>query len=133
MRSGLLFADGNLTWSANTAPKANEDGILTAQEVSTLDLRKAQIVTLSACETGLGEIKGSEGVYGLQRSFKLAGAKMIIISLWQVPDKETSEFMIYFYKFMMRKKDPKIAFSAAQKEMNKKYAPYFWAAFVLVD
>lgn len=88
---------------------------------------------LSACETGLGDIKGSEGVFGLQRAFKMAGAQYLIMSLWQVPDKETAEFMGYFYKTLTKKKDIKYAFQKAQRIMSKKYDPYFWAAFVLID
>jgi CHAT domain-containing protein len=96
-RSGLLFAGGNLSWQGKDRPQGTDDGILTAYEVSTLDLSKTKLVVLSACETGLGEIKGNEGVYGLQRAFKKAGVEYIIMSLWQVPDKETSEFMQMFY------------------------------------
>ncbi|MCB0479135.1 MAG: CHAT domain-containing protein, partial [Crocinitomicaceae bacterium] len=88
---------------------------------------------LSACETALGEIKDSEGVYGLQRSFKMAGAKFLIMSLWQVPDKETSEFMINFYSNLTLTKDIRNAFHKTQKEMSEKYDPYFWGAFVLIE
>ncbi|MBK6834958.1 MAG: CHAT domain-containing protein [Bacteroidetes bacterium] len=134
MRSGLVLAGANDVWERNPLAEG-EDGILTAQEVSTLDMQKTKLVVLSACETGLGDIKGSEGVYGLQRAFKMAGVKNIIMSLWQVPDKETSEFMITFYKKLTSKNnaDVKTAFNETQKEMRKKYDPYFWAAFVLVE
>ena len=88
---------------------------------------------MSACETGLGDIKGSEGVYGLQRAFKMAGVNYIIMSLWQVPDKETEEFMTKFYKKLMKNNDIKLSFTETQKEMRKKYDPYFWAAFVLIE
>jgi hypothetical protein len=76
-----------------------------------LDLSKTELVVLSACETGLGDIQGSEGVYGLQRGFKSAGVKNMIITLWQIPDKESSEFMGMFYtKWLKDKKDISAAF-----------------------
>lgn len=133
MRSGLALAGANDVWSQQVKNDSIEDGVLTAEEVSNIDLRKTELVVMSACESGLGDIQGSEGVYGLQRSFKMAGVDFIIMSLWQVPDKETEEFMTIFYKNLAKKKDIKKAFSKTQKAMRKKYDPYFWAAFVLVE
>ena len=132
MRSGLVLAGANNVWYESVAGNDN-DGILTAQEVSELDMAKTRLIVLSACETALGDIKGSEGVYGLQRAFKMAGAKFIIMSLWQVPDKETVEFMETFYSKLLKIKEIKMAFSETQKEMRQKYDPYFWAAFVLIE
>lgn len=132
MRSGLALAYANDVWQRPSLAKG-EDGILTAQEVSTMNLCKTDLVVLSACETGLGDIKGSEGVFGLQRAFKMAGVKNIIMSLWQVPDKETAEFMEFFYKNLVKEKEIKNAFKKTQMTMRKKYAPYYWAAFVLVE
>ncbi|MFT4599880.1 MAG: CHAT domain-containing protein/tetratricopeptide (TPR) repeat protein, partial [Arenicella sp.] len=132
MRSGLVFAGANDVWSQQKTDSL-DDGVLTAQEVAHVDMRKTELVVLSACETGLGDIKGSEGVYGLQRAFKMAGVKFIIMSLWEVPDTETEEFMTLFYKKLLRLKDIKDAFSETQKDMRQKYDPYFWAAFVLVE
>ncbi|MEZ4938414.1 MAG: CHAT domain-containing tetratricopeptide repeat protein [Crocinitomicaceae bacterium] len=131
MRSGIIFAGANSVWGEGQNGK--EDGVLTAKEVVTLDLRSTDLVVLSACETGLGDIKGSEGVYGLQRAFKMAGAKSLIMSLWQVPDKETMEFMTLFYKNLTANNRIQESFKIAQKEMRKKYDPYFWAAFVLIE
>jgi CHAT domain-containing protein len=88
---------------------------------------------MSACETGLGDIAGSEGVYGLQRAFKMAGTNFLIMSLWQVPDKETSEFMQTFYTLLLENRDLQKAFSETQAEMRQKYNPFFWAAFVLLE
>ena len=88
-----------------------------------------------ACETRLGDIQGNEGVYGLQRAFKIAGAKYLIMSLWQVPDKQTSLLMITFYKNWLEEKItiPE-AFRAAQKELREAgLDPYQWAGFVLVE
>ncbi|MBI4646412.1 MAG: CHAT domain-containing protein [Bacteroidia bacterium] len=132
MRSGLVLAGANNVWNQRFVGES-EDGILTAQEVTQLDMRKTQLVVLSACETGLGDIRGSEGVYGLQRAFKMAGVKYIIMSLWQVPDKETKEFMVTFYTKLLKQKDVRKAFNKTQAEMRKKYDPYYWAAFVLIE
>lgn len=129
-RSGLLFAGVNKTSDYN-----QEDGILTAYEVANLNLTNTELVVLSACETGLGEIQGSEGVFGLQRAFKIAGARYILMSLWQVPDEETSIFMTTFYKILLKKnKTIPEAFAATQKKMRKKFKdPYLWAGFILVE
>jgi CHAT domain-containing protein/Tfp pilus assembly protein PilF len=132
MRSGLVLAGANDVWDREALAEG-EDGILTAAEISNLNLFNTKLVVLSACETGLGDIKGSEGVYGLQRAFKMAGVKQIIMSLWQVPDKETSEFMSLFYQKLLKEKDTRKAFTLTQKEMRTKYDPYYWAAFVLVE
>ena len=132
MRSGLVFAGANDVWNNDEISKP-DDGVLTALEVSQIDLRKTDLVVLSACETGLGDIIGSEGVYGLQRAFKMAGSKFIIMSLWQVPDKETSEFMTTFYEKLLILKDIRKSFNETQSEMRNKFDPYYWAAFVLVE
>ena len=132
MRSGLVFSGANNVWNQKYAG-SGEDGVLTAQEVTQLDLQKTQLVVLSACETGLGDIKGSEGVYGLQRAFKMAGVKYLIISLWEVPDNETSEFMTKFYKKLLLTKAVRKSFNETQSEMRKKYDPFYWAAFVLIE
>jgi CHAT domain-containing protein/Tfp pilus assembly protein PilF len=132
MRSGLALAGSNDMWDRNIYEEG-EDGVLTAQEVTTLNLRNTDLVVLSACETGLGDIRGNEGVYGLQRAFKMAGVHYLIMSLWQVPDEETAEFMIVFYTKLLIQKDIRQAFSDTQKEMRAKYDPYYWAAFVLIE
>ena len=133
MRSGLVFAGANDVWSTEDRDYNKEDGVLTAQEVAQIDMRKTKLVVMSACETGLGDIRGSEGVYGLQRSFKMAGVNYMIMSLWKVPDKETQEFMTLFYTKLLKEKDINKAFKETQKEMRTKYDPYFWAAFVLIE
>ena len=139
MRSGLVFAGANNVWNQTMSEAESdnaeiaEDGVLTAQEVATIDMRKTNLVVLSACETGLGDIKGSEGVYGLQRAFKMAGVKYIIMSLWQVPDKETAEFMTTFYKNLTKTNDIRKSFNLTQRTMREKYDPYYWGAFVLIE
>jgi CHAT domain-containing protein/Flp pilus assembly protein TadD len=135
LRSGLIMAGGNAAWQGNPSPQGSEDGILTAYEISQMNLSNTELVVLSACETGLGEIQGNEGVYGLQRAFKIAGAKYLIMSLWQVPDKQTSLLMTTFYrKWLEEKMTIPNAFHAAQKELrNLGLDPYQWAGFVLVE
>ena len=133
MRSGLVLAGGNYTWSGKIPVEGVEDGIATAYEISQMNLGNTQLVVLSACETALGDVKGSEGVFGLQRGFKMAGAKKIIVSLWQVPDKETAELMTAFYTYWMKGKTINEAFYQAQADMRKKYTAFYWAAFVLVE
>jgi CHAT domain-containing protein len=132
MRSGLVLAGANDVWVKAEKGEA-DDGVLTAQEVTQIDMRKNDLVVLSACETGLGDIKGSEGVYGMQRALKMAGVKNIIMSLWEIPDKETVEFMGSFYTNLLALRNIKEAFYSAQKEMRTKYDPYYWGAFVLME
>lgn len=133
MRSGLAMAGVNRVWSGKEAIKNTEDGVLTAYEISNINLSNTKLAVLSACETGLGDIQGSEGVFGLQRAFKLAGVDYIIMSLWQVPDKETSEFMENFYTNWLSGKGIREAFSMTQQSMQEKYEPFKWAAFVLIE
>ncbi len=133
LRSGLIFAGANYIFKGEPPVQGIDDGILTAYEISGLNLRNTKLVVLSACETGLGEIKGSEGVYGLQRAFKLAGADYLIMSLWQIPDEQTVEMMRIFYKSWLGGKEIQEAFTTAQMSMRKKYAPFYWASFVLVE
>ena len=132
MRSGLVLAGANDVW-VKAEKSGSDDGVLTAQEVAQIDMRKSNLVVLSACETGLGDIKGAEGVYGLQRSLKMAGVKYLIISLWKIPDRETVGFMELFYSNLIAVKDIRAAYANAQKLMRAKYDPYFWGAFVLMQ
>lgn len=135
IRSGLIFAGANYAWQTGKPLGKREDGILTASEISQMDLRNTELAVLSACETGLGDIKGNEGVYGLQRAFKIAGAKKLIMSLWQVPDFQTQELMTVFYqKWLNEKMTVRQAWVAAQKEMReRRYEPFYWAGFVLME
>lgn len=135
LRSGLILSGGNGGWLGLSGSNGREDGVITAYEISQMNLSNTELVVLSACETGLGKIQGNEGVYGLQRAFKIAGAKYLIMSLWQVPDKQTSMLMTSFYrKWLENKMTIPDAFHAAQKEMRDMgFDPYQWAGFVLVE
>ncbi len=134
-RSGLILAGANEKSRLNIYDEELEDGIIHSYEISQLYLAGTELVVLSACETGLGDIDDNEGVYGLQRAFKIAGVKYIIMSLWQVPDKQTSLLMTTFYKkWLENKMSIPDAFHAAQKELRDiGLDPYQWAGFVLVE
>jgi CHAT domain-containing protein/tetratricopeptide (TPR) repeat protein len=133
-RSGLILAGGNRAWEGKAALPGREDGILTAYEIAHMDLSNTDLVVLSACETALGELQGNEGVIGLQRAFKLAGVKQILVSLWSVYDEPTMELMTLFYRNWLSGQSTREALRNAQINMKIKYPePYFWAAFVLVD
>jgi CHAT domain-containing protein/Tfp pilus assembly protein PilF len=131
LRSGLIMAGVNDRWNHKPPVEETDDGVLTAYEVANTDLSNTKLAVLSACETGLGDIKGTEGVYGLQRAFKIAGVDFVIKSLWKVPDNETSELMKAFYENWATGIGIREAFNNAQSSMSKKYDPYYWAAFVL--
>jgi CHAT domain-containing protein len=136
IRSGLVLAGGNYAWKTGKPLRPElEDGILTAYEISQMNLSNTELVVLSACETGLGEIEGNEGVYGLQRAFKIAGARYLIMSLWQVPDFQTQEFMTAFYMgWLEQKMSVSEAFRAAQSELRAQYGEaFYWAGFVLLE
>jgi CHAT domain-containing protein len=132
LRSGLLLASANFTLGGGKTLNNQEDGILTADEVSLLDLSNTKLLVLSACETGIGEIKGSEGVFGLQRAFKLAGVRHMVVSLWKVSEKATFKFMETFYTQLAKNKDIFQSFQDSQIIMKKTYNPYFWSGFVLI-
>jgi CHAT domain-containing protein len=144
--SGLVLA------GANAPPSdGRDDGILTALEVSQLDLGKVDLATLSACETGLGETAGGEGLLGLQRAFQVAGAKTVVATLWKIDDSASRALMSQFYENLWKKKLPKIeALRQAQLTMLRegikrgieldaerppsqkhRMPPFYWAAFEL--
>jgi len=129
LRSGLLLTNAEAAIEGKS-----EYGILTAYEVMNLNLDQTEIVVMSACETGLGDVKNGEGVYGLQRAFLVAGADALIMSLWKVNDDATQKLMASFYKNYLILNDKQKAFKAAQTELKGIYKePYFWGAFVLVQ
>ena len=125
---------------AHRAHGLKEDGVLTAYEVSQMNLSNTELVVLSACETGLGKIQGNEGVYGLQRAFKIGGVKYIIMSLWQVPDRETAFLMNTFYGELAKGRTQAEALRLAQLQRidsrRRQFGaahPFFWSAFALTS
>lgn len=135
-RCGLLLAGANIALSGNqnNLPEGVQDGILTAKEISLLDLTHTQIAVLSACETGRGEVT-AEGVFGLQRALKQAGVNTIIMSLWPVDDAATQLLMQEFYQqWITTNMNKHQAFTKAQKTVKAKYpSPEYWAGFILLD
>jgi len=135
VQSGLLLSGANYAWQNKPLPDGIEDGILTAKEISFMDLRKTDLVVLSACQTALGEITG-EGVFGLQRGFKKAGARTIIMSLWPVDDNATLLMMTEFYNNLTKGMTKREAFLAAQNKVKTTAGfenPRYWAAFIMLD
>ena len=132
--SGLLFAGANNVWTGQELAEGVEDGILTADELSHIDLNGNKLVVLSACDTGLGDIDKINGVYGLQRGLKKAGASTIMMSLWKVPDEETNILMQNFYQHYLSGKSAHQSLRLAQEQLIKTgKSPYYWAGFVLLD
>ncbi|NDV66937.1 CHAT domain-containing protein [Bacteroides sp. 224] len=136
IRSGLLFTGANNMWnSPETVTDQPEDGILTAYEISNMNLTNTQLAVLSACNTGKGEILNNEGTYGLQRAFRLAGVQSMIITLWEISDSDTVIFMTAFYKNWTKGASLREAFITAQKKLKNTYPDQVekWAGFVLVE
>lgn len=134
LKSGLLLAGAQNTINGQQSV-SNNNGILTAEEAKSLNLKYTELVVLSACETGLGDHLVGQGVIGLQRAFMIAGAKSVIMSLWSVSDEKTKELMILFYSNWFKKSMSKEeALYQAKIEMKKLYPePYYWAGFVLLE
>jgi CHAT domain-containing protein/tetratricopeptide (TPR) repeat protein len=139
LRSGLFFAGANRRLSGHATAADLDDGVLTAYEASQIDLQGTELVVLSACETGLGEVAAGEGVFGLRRALQVAGADSVLMSMWAVPDKETQELMALFYEKWLAGKDKHVALREAQLEMRARVKarygedrPQYWGAFVIV-
>lgn len=128
LRSGLALAGANARLSG-----AGEDGLLTALEATGLNLWGTRIVVLSACDTGVGEVRSGDGVYGLRRALTLAGAETTLVSLWKVSDAGTRDLMIDFYKGLIGGESRVEALRSTQLKMmgDPKYRhPYYWASFI---
>lgn len=137
LRSGLILAGAPDPAKEERKPdlESNDNGVLTAYEAMNLNLGGTDLIVLSACETGLGEIRAGEGVYGLQRAFQVAGAKALLMSLWKVDDTATQLLMTNFYTNWTKGGSKLKAFKQAQAQLmaNPKYKdPYFWGAFVML-
>lgn len=134
--TGLLFSGANKALRGENIPKGCEDGILTAKEIADTNLSSCDMVVLAACRSGLGAAT-PEGIYGLQRGFKKAGIRTILMTLWDVDDKATQLFSVEFYKQLMSGASPQNALKVAQQHIRQQgedYGlPYYWAGFILLD
>jgi CHAT domain-containing protein len=131
LRSGLALAGANTFLRGGSLPEEAEDGLLTAEDVAGLDLLDTELVVLSACDTGLGEVHAGEGVFGLRRAFIVAGAKTLVMSLWKVPDQQTQELMTDFYSRLLAGRGVADALREAQLALRAKHPePFYWGAFI---
>ena len=132
--SGLVLAGGNAEWMGEDIPKNTLGGILTADDIAQCDLSGTGLVVLTACDTGKGKVT-SEGIYGLQRAFKKAGADTILMSLWKVDDKAATDFIGIFYESLTSNGwNKRAALKSAKDKMRHKYpSPYYWAGFIMLD
>ncbi|MDE5975439.1 MAG: CHAT domain-containing protein, partial [Muribaculaceae bacterium] len=133
--SGLMMAGVNEVITGKVSTDECEDGLLTSKEISRMDLSDIDFAVLSACETGVGAVSG-EGVFGLQRGFKLAGVNSIMMSLWKVDDDATEKLMTEFYRNWVENRDSRKSLKIAQEAVRKTPGwehPKYWAGFILLD
>lgn len=134
LSTGLMMAGANRVWKGETQIANVEDGILTSEEISYMDLSSTDIVSLAACKTGTGNYNSLYGIVGLPLSLKLAGVKSVIVSLWNVDDLATSLMMKSFYEELLKTKNKYQSFRHAQQIVRDRYPdPYYWAGFVIID
>jgi len=132
LNSGLALAGINTWRDGGVLPDDAEDGVLTAVDVSGLDLTGTEIVVLSACDTGLGDARFGEGVLGLRRAFVVAGGRSVVMSLWKVPDRETRVLMVDFYQRLLSGIPREQALREAQLAIKENHPdPLYWGAFIL--
>jgi CHAT domain-containing protein len=139
LRSGLVLAGANAVGEGAPEAALLDDGYLTAAEAGLLDLRGTDLVVLSACETGLGDVRAGSGVYGLRAALSYAGARTVVTSLFHVPDEETAALMEAFYRNLKAGKGKSESLYAAERELLQRRRdkggaahPFFWGAFILV-
>lgn len=133
LRTGLLLTGAGDLLNETSFNYNKESGILTAYEAMNLNLDQTDLVVLSACETGLGELAVGEGVYGLQRAFLVAGAKTLIMSMFKVDDAATQKLMVAFYTKWLETGKKRESFVQAKKEIRLEYQdPIFWGAFIMI-
>jgi CHAT domain-containing protein/tetratricopeptide (TPR) repeat protein len=131
LRAGVVLAGFNTWYQDGTLPPEAEDGLLTGEDVAALDLLGTELVVLSACDTGLGDEIGTEGVFGLRRAFAIAGAATVVMSLWRVPDYATQLLMAQFYHALDAGVPCAAALHDAQRAVRERWPhPYFWAGFI---
>jgi tetratricopeptide (TPR) repeat protein len=134
-RSGIALAGANRGFPAagGALARSGDDGILTAEEASTLDLRGTELVVVGACQSGVGEARPGEGIYGLRRALLHAGARTLLLSLWRVPEEATRELLEAFYRELAVGRTRSEALARAQRQVARRLPlPYHWAGFVLV-
>ncbi len=133
LKTGLLFSGAGDIFNETKYNYNISNGILTAAEAMSLNLDQTDLVVLSACETGLGKIENGEGVYGLQRAFLVAGAKVLIMSMFKVDDEATQKLIINFYRKWLATNNMRQSFIDAKKELRVEYPePYYWAPFMMI-
>ncbi|MDX2190204.1 MAG: CHAT domain-containing protein [Bacteroidota bacterium] len=134
LKSGLLVKGaGDVLSTGSSLSINNEKGILTAYEAMDMTLDNTDLVVLSACETGLGEVQIGEGVFGLQRAFLVAGANRLVMTLFKVDDLVTKELMMTFYKNWLSTGDLRKSFADAKRDIKQKYKyPVYWSSFVMI-
>jgi CHAT domain-containing protein/tetratricopeptide (TPR) repeat protein len=133
MRTGLLLKGAGDLLEKTDYNYNMESGILTAYEAMNLNLDQTDLVVLSACETGLGDLQAGEGVYGLQRAFLVAGAKVLIMSMFKVDDDATQKLMLKFYQKWLNSNNIRQSFTDAKKELRDEYPdPIYWGAFMMI-
>jgi hypothetical protein len=133
LQTGLALAGANTRLRGDAIPEDAEDGLLSADDILGMDLQGTELVTLSACETGIGAITSVEGTFGLRRSFLIAGARSLVVSLWKVPDEATAPLMREFYRRLLLGESKMTALRAAQDLVRtSRPHPFHWAAFILI-
>ncbi|MFM2139135.1 MAG: hypothetical protein RJA57_1442, partial [Bacteroidota bacterium] len=134
LRSGLMLTGAAQAEKGAVSLDSSNNGIMTSYEAMNLDLQGTGLVVLSACETGLGDIKAGEGVYGLQRAFLAAGAQAVVMSLWKVDDNATQQLMNLFYANWVKGGNRQKAFRQAQQQLMTQFPePLYWGAFILIE